>query len=116
VLLGPWGLSGGSDQFGGCCGDSRSPLALEALTAEDRTSLCGLEGYGGLDTALRAMGASLGTGKACCSRTRTRSHACTGPFRLARFASLGVVFELLIEKKELFAGGEYEFSTAICTS
>ena len=120
-------LGGGSDQFrtdrGSICGDqlcgcscdSRSALALEALAAEDGASLCGLEGYGGLDAALGAVGAGLGTGEASRSRTRARTHACTGAFGLARFAALGVVLELLIEEKELFAGGEDEFSTAICT-
>ena len=90
--LGPGGLSGSSDQFrtnrssirgdefSGCSRDSRSTFALEALAAEDGTSLCGIEGYRGLDTAFGAMSTSLSAGEASCSWTRTRTHACTGTF------------------------------------
>jgi hypothetical protein len=125
--LGLWGLGGSGDQFrtdrgsirgdqfGSCSRDSRSAFALEALAAEDGTSLCGFKGYGCLDTAFGAMSASLSAGEASRSRTRTRAHACTGAFGLARFASLGVVLELFVEEKELFAGSEDELSTAICT-
>jgi hypothetical protein len=104
-----------SDQFSGCGSDSRSAFALEALAAEDGTPLRWFEGYGGLDAALGAVGASLSTGEASGSRTRSRTHTCTGAFGLARFASFGVVLELFIEEKELFAGSEDKLSTAICT-
>ncbi len=90
--LSPWSLGGGSDefrtdcwmigsdQFSGCGSDSRSAFALEALATEDGTSLCRFEGYGGLDAALGAMSTSLGTRETSRSRTRTRTHACTGTF------------------------------------
>jgi hypothetical protein len=103
------------DQFGSCGSDSRSTFALEALTAEDGTSLRGFKGYGGLNTALGAVGAGLGTGETGRSRARARTQTCTGTFGLTWLAPLGVVLKLFIEEKELFAGSEDELSTTICT-
>jgi hypothetical protein len=88
-------------------------FGLEALAAEHRPSLSGLEGYRGLDTALRAFGARLCARETSRNRTRARTHPHAGTLGLARLAALGVVLELFVEEKELFAGSEDELSTTI---
>jgi hypothetical protein len=84
-----------------CC---RRTLLLEALPTKYRTSLCGLKGHGSFRTASR-------TGS-----SRFRPHSCGrsgSPLGLALFASLRIVFELLIVKEDLFAGGKNEIVAAV---
>ncbi len=45
----------------------------------------------------------------------TAATTALGPFSLATFATLGLVFEPLVGEKHLFAGGKYEFSSALRT-
>jgi len=87
------------------------------LATKDWSSLGGLEWNRSLDSALRTGGPGLGTGDSCgCWACSDGSSSSSGALGLARLAALGVVFELLIEEKELFAGGKDELSATICTS
>jgi hypothetical protein len=85
---------------------NRAPL-LETLAAINRTSLCGLERNGGLLATLRADRPGFNP----LGNTRTRLDTLSA-IALACFTSLGFVFETLIDKKHLFAGGENELGTA----
>lgn len=67
VGCGDGGEDGRRGGWLGCgCG---AGLHLEALAAEDGASLRGLEGDGGFDAALRAVGAGFGAGEAGCCWT-----------------------------------------------
>ena len=70
-----------------------SHLHLKTLSAEDRSPLGGLEGDG-------CLLATLGTDS---SGFRANSSASPRTFRLALFAMLGVIDELLVVEKELLA-------------
>lgn len=114
-------LDGGRDHTTGSFARSRDrgssvALVLEALAAEDRPSLRGFEGNGGLDPAIRADGAGLGARDSGSGRAASGTHRRTGAPGLAGLAPFGVVLKLFVEEKELFAGSEDELSTAICAS
>ena len=102
----------------GCCGgggwNCGPLLRLEALAAEHRTSLSRLEGDGGLDAALGALSPSFGARQTGGSRSRSWTQYDAGAFGLAGLATLRVVFELLIEEEESFAGSEDKFAAAVC--
>jgi hypothetical protein len=88
------------------------PLLLKTFPAEDRPSLCRLEGNRGLLAALGTSGSSLSL------RGRLPGNRCTqngNTFCFACFAALWFVLELLVVKKQLFAGGENKVRTAVDT-
>jgi len=97
----------------GCIGSMRL-LMLEALAAKHGPPLCRLEGHGGLDAALGALGSGLGPRDDGSRRVGSGTQAYSRAFELTGFASLGIVLELLVEEEELFAGGEDEFTTTVC--
>jgi hypothetical protein len=84
-------------------GDGRHSALLEAGAAEDGAALRGLEGDGGFGAAGGAVGFCLGAD----------GGAARGALRLALFAAFRVVFKLLVEEEELFAGGEYKVTAAV---
>jgi hypothetical protein len=88
---------------------NRSPV-LKALAAEYGTSLRGLEGNGRLFATLRANRFGFDSLNGCRTRIGALRAIC-----FARLASLGFVLEALIGEKHLFAGGKYEFSSALGT-
>ena len=79
-------------------------LLLETGSAENRSALRRLEGNRGFSAAFRAGG----------SRFRT-DPAAARALCLALLAMLGVVLELFVVEKQLFAGGEHELRSAIVT-
>lgn len=91
-------------------GGSSAPL-LETLPAKYRPSLGRLKGNSGFLATLRtdSPGFHAGIGCACGRRSSQSGY----PFRLARFAALRLVFELLVEKEKLFARRKYELSPAV---
>ena len=76
-----------------------SLFALEALPAKDGAPLGWLEGDGGLDAALGALGAGLGARKPGCRWSGTSSGRGACPCRLTGLTALRVVLELLVEEK-----------------
>jgi hypothetical protein len=76
---------------------------LKATAAKHRPALSGLEWDGGFGPALGTGGAGFGTHLLISAK----------PLRLARFAALGVVFELFVLEKDLFACGEDKFGAAV---
>jgi hypothetical protein len=78
---------------------------LEAFPAEYRPPLSGAEGYGGFPSALRTVGGRLHLG--------VTSGATFLALPFAAFAALGLVPEILVGEKLLFARGEYEIRAAI---
>jgi len=89
-------------------GRSRRCLpALEALAAIHRAPLRGLEGHGGLAPALGARSMRFGPGE-----TGPRTTLALG---LARFATLGLVLEILVVVKVLFTRREHKLCTAVHT-
>jgi hypothetical protein len=93
----------------------RDALELEAGTAKDRAALRRLEGDGGFYAAGGALGAGFGArerqsrdiGASACNSSQP------GAPGFAKLAALGIVLELLIEKKELLAGSKNKFIAAI---
>ncbi len=93
----------------GCSGLS---LLLEAFPAEDRPSLCRLEGNGGLLAALRTGS----TGFRFVGYLSRRG--CTqygNSLRLTYLAAFRFVLKLLIVEKQLFACGKNKVATAVDT-
>jgi hypothetical protein len=86
---------------------------LKAFAAENGASLRRSEGDGGFLTALGASGASFRLVEGLSGRARGAQDR--DPFRLADLATLGLVLELLVMKKQLLAGGEDEVGTAVDT-
>ena len=89
---------------------SEGTSLLEALSAENRTSLCGPEGHRGVLSALRASG--------LCFRTHLGRAAASTAFSalcLAAFASFRLVLETLIGEKHLLASGKNKLSAALRT-
>ena len=84
-------------------GDGRNTPLLETLAAQDGTPLRWLERYGGFST----------TGRAVRPRFRADRSRTGGALGFACFAAFWVVFELLIVKEKLFAGGEYKVAAAV---
>ena len=79
-------------------------LLLETGAAENGPALRGLEWDRSFSAAGRAGGSGL------------RTHAAAaGALCLALLAMLGVVLELFVVEKQLFAGGEHELRPAIVT-
>jgi hypothetical protein len=86
----------------------------EAFPAKNGAALRGAEGHSGIFAALGAGGASFYPGVVVSLAAGRGSGAENGyALRLASLAALGFVFELLVVEKQLFAGGEDEFRTAI---
>ena len=95
-------------------GDCGLALVLKALATENRASLGRLEGDGGLDAALGAVRAGFGARDARGGWPGAVTHGGgPGAARLAGLAALGVVLELLVEEKELFAGGKDELPATV---
>ena len=94
---------------GGLCGCAGRAALLEAFAAEHRTSLCWLEGDGGFLAAMRAVRARLHLLIAIYGSRANRSDA----LGFARLATFGLVLELLVVEKELFAGSEEKLRAAI---
>jgi hypothetical protein len=78
----------------------------EALAAEDRTALGGLEGNRSFPPTLRARGHGFAFRK---SAARTLS------FGLAGFAAFGFIFEVLIVEEMLLSRGKNKICSAIYT-
>ena len=78
---------------------------LEAFPAEYRAPLSRAEGYGGFPSALRTVGGRLDL--------RVTSGATFLALTFAGLAALGLVPEILVGEKLLFARSEYEISAAI---
>ena len=93
----------------------RASLLLKALAAEYRAALRGFEWDGSFDAAGRADGAGLGTRDAGGGGPAARGTGGADALSLARFAALGIVLELFVEEKDLFAGGEDELTAAVST-
>ena len=95
----------------GSCGGSAA--LLEALTAEDRPALCGLERDRGFLAASRATSARfyLVVGGRCAAARGYAQRALALGF--AGLAALGFVLELLVVEEELFAGREDEVRPAV---
>src|SRR5579884_3008242 len=94
----------------GSCGGCAA--LLEALAAEHRAPLRGLERDRGFLAASRATGA--GFHLVVSGRRAARSHAQRAlALRLAGLAAFGFVLELLIVEKELFAGRKDEVRPAV---
>jgi len=85
----------------------------EAFAAKDGTALRGAEGHGGVLAALGAGGARFDASVALsvCGSGRRREHG--DAFRLAGFATLGLVLEAFVVKEKLFPGGEHEVGAAV---
>ena len=81
----------------------RSLIFLETRPAQYRASLRGTERNGSFQAASGAV----------CARFSTNPGAPRGALGFALLAALGVVFEVFIVEKQLFACGENEFGTAI---
>ena len=79
---------------------------LEARPAEHRTTLRRLKRNGGFGGALRTNGSGF-----CAHAIAGSSHA----LNFALFATLWIVFELLIVKEKLLTGGKDKVITAIRT-
>ena len=79
--------------------------SLEAFPAEYRPPLSRAEGYGGFPSALRTVGGRL--------HFRVTSGATFLALPFTGFAALGLVPEILVGEKLLFARGEYEIRAAI---
>ena len=79
------------------------PLLLKTFAAEDWSSLRRFEGNGGVLATLRTSGSGLGFGGRL-SRNRRPQNG--NSLCLTGFATLRLVFELLIVKEQLFARGE----------
>jgi hypothetical protein len=88
-------------------GGAQGPALLKALTAKDRPALCGAKGDGGLLAALRTGGLGF--------RAHGRRPATTpfGAFRLAGFATFGLVLKALIGEEHLFAGRKNKLSATL---
>jgi hypothetical protein len=87
---------------------------LKAFAAENWAPLRRFKRDGGFLTALGAGGASLRLVEGLLpGLARDSEHS--DPFRLANLATLGLVLELLVMKKQLLAGGEYKVGTAVNT-
>src|SRR6185437_14527783 len=100
---------------GGDAGRRHAAFVLEALTAQDRPALRGFEGNGRRDAAFGAFGARLGARdtRRCRSCACRRRLSTMGAARLAWFATLGVVLELLVLEEKLLARGKDEFAAAV---
>jgi hypothetical protein len=86
------------------------PFLAETLAAENRPALSGPERHRCFFAALRANSAGLNFRM---SRARGRKSQDRHPLCLATLAALGLVPELLVVKKKLFAGGEDKICAAI---
>jgi len=80
---------------------------LEAGTTQNWSALRRLEGDSGFCAAFRTMGSGLGANALATSAARA--------FCFAGFASLRIVFELLVVKEKLLASSKNEFLAAIDT-
>src|SRR5246127_4288489 len=92
-------------------GAHRSPL-LEALPAEDGTSLRRAEGHRGFLSALRAIGFCFGAHR---RGPAASSHATFGALGLASLAALGLVLKALVRKKHLFARSKNKLGATLRT-
>jgi hypothetical protein len=102
----PPGGEGGSQRIeltGGFRRWSKLALFLKAASAENGSSLGGLEWNSSFGSALRTGGSGFG------AHLLISAHA----FCFALLAALGIIFELLVVKKDLLTGGEYKFSAAV---
>jgi hypothetical protein len=88
------------------------PLLLKTLPAENRPSLCRLEGNRGFLAALGTSGPGFGLSGGL---PRDRRAQNSNALCLAGLASFGFVLELLIVKKQLFACGKDEVRSAVDT-
>jgi hypothetical protein len=109
-LVATWNSSPAGEFSGsgaGCdCGWNRGPPLLETRPAEHRATLRGLKGNGGFGGALRTDSPSL-----CAHAIASSGYT----LNFALFATLWIVFELLIVKEQLFAGGKDKVVTTIRT-
>ena len=100
-----YGNSGILQSGSGSAGSS----LLEALPAEDRPALRGFEGNRRLLAAAGAIGSGLHSGVV----SRRRAPQGRGAFRLAGFATFGLVLELLVMEEQLFSGGKDKLGAAV---
>jgi len=87
-------------------------LLLEALAAEDRPSLCRLEGNGGLLAALRTGSAGFRFVGYLSGRRRAQYG---NSLRLTHLAAFRFVLELLVVEKQLFACSKNKIGSAVDT-
>ena len=85
------------------------PPLLKALAAQYRPPLCGTERNSGFFPALRAIRPRLDLSVALSLGGAENRD----PLSLAGLTTLGLILELLIVEKQLFAGGKDEIRTAI---
>ena len=96
--------------FDPALGRSRCAPLLEALPAEDRPALGWLKGNSGFLAATRTIRPGLYFGVITCGGCRTHGRR---PLRLTRFATFGLVLELLVVEEKLFTGCKNEIAATV---
>ncbi len=91
----------------------RGSLCLKTLTAEDRAALSRFKRYCRFDAAGGTAGPGFGSRDSGSCRPHTHARTDARPARLTRFTTFWVVFEQLVEEKQLLPSGENELPTAI---
>ena len=96
-------------------GGSRGSPPLKTLPAKDRAALSRTKRHGSLLSAPRTSGLGFDLGVAVILPGRGGRTENREPFRFAGLATLGLVLELLVVKKQLFPGGKYKITATVDT-